>query len=215
MRSDHLVYYDTSGHAYLVMASPDAPFVVSAYLEYDSCAGWHFGYTQQEQLAIADLISTTMSLSRAILFVWFDAVDPHLEGREPAVSLDLSITGGIGWARFNTDERPERVPATLLTVDEHNPAPSKVRLGREIYLDQPVLPADRIRGAGAEYVSTGQLPESVTWQRRATIMPRGPFGKWLAAEEDLPPQLDWSYPKQARPWAYDPPPLPTTEDDGE
>ncbi len=140
MRSDHLVYYDTAGRAFLVTASPDAPFVVSAYLEYDSCAGWHFGYTQQEQQAIADLISTTALLGRAILFVWFDAVDPYLEGREPAVSLDLIITGDTGWARFNTDERADRAPVTLLTVDEHNPAPSRVRLGREIYTDRPFLP---------------------------------------------------------------------------
>jgi hypothetical protein len=207
MRSSHLVYYDTAGHAYLVTASPDAPFVVSAYLEHGSCAGWYFGYTRQEQRAIADLIGTTTSLGRAILFVWFDAVDPHLEGRQPAVSLDLIMTGDTGWARFTTGERVDGVPVTLLTVDEHDPAPSRVRLGREIYSDRLFLPADRIREAGAEYVSTGDLPESVTWQRRATIVPQGPFGKRLVAEEDLPPKLDWSYPKQAQPWAYDPPPL--------
>lgn len=201
MKSDHLMYYDTAGHAYLVMASPDAPFVVSAYLEYDSCAGWRFGYTRQEQQAIADLISTTASLGGAILFVWFDAVDPYLEGREPAVSLDLIITGDTGWARFNTDERADGAPVTLLTFDAHNPAPSRVRLGREIYTDRPFLPADRIREAGAEYVSTGHLPASVAWQRRATMVPRGPFGKRLVAEAELPSKLDWSYPKQAQLWA--------------
>ncbi|MPZ82536.1 MAG: hypothetical protein GEV28_19890 [Actinophytocola sp.] len=206
------MYYDTAGHAYLVTASPDAPFVVSAYLEYDSCAGWYFGYTRREQQAIADLVSTTTSLGRAILFVWFDAVDPYLEGRHPAVSLDLIITGDTGWARFTTDERADGAPVTLLTVDEHNLSPSRVRLGREIYTDRPFLPADRIRGAGAEYVSTGHLPESVSWQRRAMMVPQGPFGKRLVAEEDLPPKLDWSYPKQAQPWAYDPPPLPMAED---
>ena len=203
MKSDHLVYYDTAGHAYLVMASPDAPFVVSAYLEHGSCAGWYFGYTRQEQRAIADLIGTTTSLGRAILFVWFDAVDPYLEGREPAVSLDLIITGDTGWARFNTDERADGAPVTLLTVDEHNPAPSRVRLGREIYTDRPFLPADRIREAGAEYVSTGHLPE---WSV--------PTSHWVA-EADLPSKLDWSYPKQAQPWAYDPPPLPMTEAGGD
>lgn len=104
---------------------------------------------------------------------------------------------------------------TLLTVDEHNPTPSKVRLGREIYTDRPFLPADRIRQAGAEYVNTGHLPQSVTWQRRATMVPQGPFGKRLVAEEDLPPKLEWSYPKQAQPWAHDPAPLPITEDGGE
>jgi hypothetical protein len=215
MRSDHLVYYDTAGRAFLVTASPDAPFVVSAYLEYDSCAGWHFGYTQQEQQAITDLISTTTTLSRAILFVWFDAVDPYLEGREPAVSLDLIITGDTGWARFNTDEREDRAPVTLLTVDERNPTPSRVRLGREIYTDRPFLPADRIRQAGAEYVNTGHLPKSVTWQRRAAMVQQGPFGKRVVADEDLPPKLEWSYPKQAQPWAHDPPPLLMTDDDGE
>ncbi|WP_245811931.1 hypothetical protein [Actinophytocola xinjiangensis] len=206
MRSDHLVYYDTEGHAFLVTASPDAPFVVSAYLECDSRAGWRFGYTRQEQRAIADLIRTTTFLSRAILFVWFDAVDPYLEGREPAVSLDLIVTGDTGWARFTTDEREDRAPVALLTVDEHNSAPGRVRFGRQIYADRPFLPADQIRRAGAEYVNTGHLPQSVTWQRPATMVPRGPFGKRVVAEEDLPPQLEWSYPRQAQPWAHDPPP---------
>jgi hypothetical protein len=180
--------------------------VVSAYVEHDSCAGWHFAYTQREQQAVAALISSTRSLRRAILVAWFDAVDPSLEGYHPAVELDLIIADVNGWARFATGERDEGHPVELLTVAEHGAATSPVRLGKAMYANRPFVAAERIRAAGAEYVRTGRRPESVSWQRRVGLVPEGPFGRRLVAENDLPPLLDWSYPQQAQPWTYDPPP---------
>lgn len=211
MRADYLVHYDQAGRPNLVVTSPDAPFVVSAYLEYGSHASWHFGYTRKQQQHIAELITSADALRRALLYAWFGAVDPNTEGGTPVRHLDVIITGRTGWAIFHTGERVDRYPMRLLTVERHNPSSSLVRLGeREIYTDRPFVEADRIRAAGAEYLKTGRVPESVSWQRRANLVPQGPFARRLVAEEDLPPQLDWSYPKRAQPWAFDPPPLPVS-----
>jgi hypothetical protein len=208
MRAEHLVSYDTAGRAHLVITSPDAPFVVSAYVEHGSHTAWHFGYSRAEQDAIAELLSSVPGLRRALLFAWFDAVDPYFEGHQPAAHLDLIIEGATGWAMFPTGAHEDRMPVVLLTVDEHNPVSRAVRLGRrEIYANHPFLPAERIRTAGVEYLRTGRLPTSVAWQRRAMLVPQGPFGRQLVAEHDLPPELDWSYPEPAQPWAHDPPPL--------
>lgn len=209
MRADHLMGYGADGRAYLVTASPDAEFVVSAYLEHGSSEAWHFAYTSEQQEQIATVISKDPSLRRAIVVAWYDAVDPYREGYHPAVELDLIITGAAGWGRFATGEREDGHPVMLLTVDENSASPTAVRLGRELYADRPFLPAERVRAAGAQYVRTGHRPDSVRWQRRTGVVPRGPFGRQLVAEEDLPPRLDWSYPQKARPWASDPPPVPS------
>ena len=96
----------------------------------------------------------------------------------------------------------------LLTRDESVLTPSPVRLGaREIFADVPYVPAERVRAGGAQYVRTGRLPWSVAWQRRTGLVAQGPFGRQLVPEEELPPRLEWNYPKQAQPWAHDPPPL--------
>jgi hypothetical protein len=208
VRADHLVHHDTSGRAHLIVTSPDAPFVVSAYIEHGSHAGWHFGYARKEQEAIARLVASAPELRRALLFVWFDAVDPYIEGRQPAAHLDLTVGAATGWALFPTDEHEDGHPVTLLTMDEHRSAANAVRLGhREIYADRPLLPAARIRAAGTEYIRTGRLPTSLTWQKRAALVPQGPFGRQLVPDHDLPPKLDWTYPKRAQQWAYDPPSL--------
>jgi hypothetical protein len=209
MRADHPVYYGTDGRGRLVTTSPDRPYVVSAYLEHNSCASWHFGYTKREQEAIAKLVSKVPNLRRALLFAWSDAVDPHIEGHQPATHLDLIITDDSGWAVYPTGERHERYPVELLTVDEHNDTPSPVRFGRRaIFADRPDLPVDQIRQAGVEFIQTGELPTSVAWQRRVGLVPLGSFGRHVVAEKELPPTLDWSYPDRAQPWAIDPPALP-------
>lgn len=211
VRADHLVYHDADGRAHLVVTSPDAPFVVSAYVEHGAHAAWHFGYSRKEQEAVVDALGAVPDLRRALLFAWFDAVDPHVEGHQPAAHLDLIIGGATGWARFSTGTREDGAPVVLLTVDERNSVSSAVRLSRrEIYARSPFLPAERIRSAGMEYLRTGRLPTSVGWQRRAKLVPQGPFGRQIVAEHELPPELDWSYPKQAQSWTNDPPRLSVT-----
>jgi hypothetical protein len=208
-RQDWYATYDSTGRAHLVTASLDTDFVVSAYIEHGTCHQWHFGYNQREQDALAELILTDPSLRRAILITWGDAVDPYdplMEGHRPVVDLDLLIDGPIGWAKFATAEHEAGQTVNLITADNRD-VPSPVRLGREIYADQPFLSAERIRAAGAEYIRTGRQPDSVAWQRRTSLVPQGPFGRQIVAEDDLPPNLAVAYPKQAQPWAHDPPPL--------
>jgi hypothetical protein len=207
MRPGYDVYYDTAGRAHLVTTSPDADFVVSAYIEHGTCARWHFGYNRREQDALAELVLTDSSLRRAILVAWYDAVDPDVEGRHPTYDLDLTIIDSIGWAKFATGERDGGYPVILLTRDDSGGAQGPVRLGREIYGNRPYIPATRIRAAGAEYIRTGRLPESLTWQRRACLVAQGSFGQQSVAGTDLPPELEWRYPEQAQPWAHDPPTL--------
>jgi hypothetical protein len=206
-KQDWYATYDSDGRAHLVTTSLDTNFVVSAYIEHGTCTRWHFGYNRREQDALAELIHTDPSLRRAILVTWFDAVDPFMEGHHPVVDLDLIIAGPIGWAKFATAEREDGVTVNLITTDERNVAPSPVRLGRETYADRPFLPVERIRAAGAEYIRTGRLPDSVVWQRRTSLVQEGPFGQQIVADNDLPPNLELAYPKHAQPWAHDPPPL--------
>jgi hypothetical protein len=208
-KQDWYATYDSTGRAHLVTTSLDTDFVVSAYIEHGTCTRWHFGYNRHEQDAIAELILTDPSLRRAILITWYDAVDPFdplMEGHRPVVDLDLLIDGPIGWAKFATAEHEAGQTVNLITAG-NRAVPSPVRLGREIYADQPFLSAERIRAVGAEYLRTGHQPDSVAWQRRTSLVPQGPFGRQIVAEDDLPPSLELVHPKQAQPWAHDPPPL--------
>lgn len=211
MRADYLVSYDTGGRPHVAVTSLDAPFVVSAYLEYAEHNGWHFAYTREEQREIAELIGSARSLRRGLLFAWPEAVDPGREGGSPARHLDLMITGTTGWAVFHTGRREARRSLELLTVDERDAVSNAVRFGeRVIYADRPFLPEARVRAAGIEFVRTGELPENVTWQHPTGVVPQGPFGRQVVAEESLPPRLDWKYPKRAQQWVVDPPPLPVS-----
>lgn len=215
MRAESLVCYGVDGVPHLLVTSPDAPYVVSAYLEHGECAGWHFAYSRAQQDRVADVVANDGMLRRAILAVWFDAVDPWMEGRHPAEELDLMLTGSTGWARLPTDEREDRMPVTLLSVDEQLGDPSPVRLGeREVFARSPEVPAEQLRAAGVEYIQTGRRPTSVNWQRRTELVPVGPFGRRVIPEADVPHRLEWTYPKQAQPWAHDPPPLDVNDSQG-
>ncbi|HEX3649536.1 MAG TPA: hypothetical protein VHV49_14005 [Pseudonocardiaceae bacterium] len=188
------VYYTPSGRAHLAITSPDAEFVVSAFIVHGDCSGWHMAYTRREQEALAELFTTAPELRHANLFVWAEQVGPYMDGHHPSQYLTLVVPGSTGHARFHTGQNEDRHPVTLLTTDER-PASGPVRLGREMYEHEPSIPAQRLRVAGAEYVRTGQLPTAVAWQGRSGLTPwnalRDPNRQLppALADEPLPPEM--------------------------
>jgi hypothetical protein len=80
--------------------------------------------------------------------------------------------------------------SSSVTVDERNRVASTVRFGeRAIYADGPFLPAERIRTARVEYIRTGELPETVMWQRRTALSARAVLGAESSPRRTCPHSL--------------------------
>lgn len=190
MRPTYPIRYDTNGRGHLVVAPLDAGFVVSARFEYATGSPcWHFGYSRAQQHGIADVLSSSHALRCALLMVWYDAVDPDLDGYHPVARLTVHLGREAGWVEFISGERREDGSNIGHVSVSPGAADAPVRIGRDIYQARPNVSLELARSAGVEYVNTGSLPQSIRWQRPTDRVPQGAFGRQLVPDEDLPPRF--------------------------
>jgi hypothetical protein len=186
------IVYRSDGSSFLVIVSIDTDFVVSAYLEHGACSDWHFGYNRREQEVIEKLIP---SCRYGRIVVWDQPVDPESDGWHPVQDLEFAADGHVGYALLTMSADRQTDGASykhLLTINPDADPRSPVRLRGDLYPTDPMVPVSKLWNVAIEYMRMAQVPTSVDWQERYGQVPRGPFGKQLVPDNELPPELGFT-----------------------